>query len=590
MPRPSLELGLLALFALGIASVERLMADPPKPCANPFGEANPKPSAEKPAEKKRAIKLSETKAPTEAEIRKALETPSVVNFIDTPLVDCINYLAKQAKTNLWIDEQALTEEGVKLSEPINLKGKPLAVARILDRVLEPLGLTWVIEDHVVKITTIIDAEEKVITVTYHVGDLLEYGKDHRREEVSAFDGDSLEYVQFGGCGGASACGDPENDDGPGYWLIHLLEFMTSPSWSSRHEGPGGTISLLENNLVIRQTHYGHEEVERILHTIRQFTQGPLNPATVPIRPLHYPIEEDEFVKNALTKVVNVECRELPLNQFLKEVSAKLDIPVEIDELALQEEGVALEEPITLHLENLPAKSILQITFEPLGLAGLVEDGRLLVTSIIAAEERHFTKIHDIRDLYEAKHTGTALLDLLQQETSGPWGEIDGTGGWIDEPLNGLLVVRQTEGVHNEVEAVLADVRKQIAEDPKTVEEKKEPPDPQAVSTKFYSLNQATDPEAVRQAILTLVEPKTWAKNGGEGEMVLIGYQLVVKHKNEVQAKVDEFLKDLNKSVGSSMESGMGTGFTGGSGLWHQHTSPAQPNSSGGGFFQVPSSP
>ncbi len=244
----------------------------------------------------------------------------------------------------------------------------------------------------------------------------------------------------------------------------------------------------------------------------------------------------------------------------------------------------MDEPINLELQNLPAESLLKIAFTPLDIVGIVEDGDLFVTTKIAADDRLFTKIHDIRDLNGAQIKGESLLSLLESETSGPWTNIDGTGGLSAEPLNGLLVIRQTERVHNEVEAVLADLRKQMAEAPKP--KKAEPEDPQAVSTKFYALEASTDPESVQQAILTLVEPKSWAKNGGEGEMVLIGYQLVVKHKNEVQTQVNGFLKDLRKSIQSNSP-GFGTNFHGGSGNWHKGATPAQP-STGGGFFDVPS--
>jgi hypothetical protein len=325
--------------------------------------------------------------------------------------------------------------------------------------------------------------------------------------------------------------------------------MTSGPWQDI-DGTGGTISFLNNNLVIRQTHRVQGDIDKIIRTIRQFTQSPLNPATVSIRPPHYAIDEDAAVKKALTKVISVKCKDLPLIRFLTDIANTLGTPIYVDEQGLTEEGVAVDEPITLSLENIPAKSLLNLALEPLGLTGIVEDGDIRVTTIIAADERIFTKIHDIRDLDEGTYTGPNLLNLLQQETSGPWQDIDGTGGVVDEPLDGLLVIRQTERVHNEVEGILTDLRKQMAEAPSKPEEK-EAPDPQAVSMKFYTLDAKTDPKAVHEAILTLVEPRSWIKGGGEGELVLIGYQLVVKHKNEVQAKVEEFLAELHQALESN---------------------------------------
>jgi hypothetical protein len=586
MHRRSPQLGILAWLVLGTASLDGVCADCPQENANPFQEAKPTPGEEKAAAEKKpsVVKLSNGNAATEADIRKALETPVEVNFIDTPLKDLITYcLAQQTKTNFWIDVEALTEEGVALDEPINLKGKPISAARVMDRVLEPLGLTWIIEDDLVQVTTIIAADEKLVTVTYPVGDLIEFAKTHKRTEHVALRKSQLETVQFGGAGGESFNGQDYSlvmaeYQTPSSWLVDLLQEMTRGPWADIH-GTGGSISYLNNNLVIRQTHRVHYEVDKMVRTIRQFTKGPLDPIVISIRPPHYPVGEDANVKQALTKVISVKCKDVPLIAFLRDMAETIGSPVSIDEQNLTEEGVAIDEPLTVDLAKMPAGSLLKVVLEPLGLTGIVEDGQVRITTIIAADERIFTKIHDIRDLRAAKYAGTPLLDLLQQETSGPWGDVDGTGGSLDEPLNGLLVVWQTEKIHNEVEAILADLRTQMAE---TKIMPQEPEDPQALSTKFYALDTQLDPESVERAILTLVEPPSWAKNGGEGEIVLIGSQVVVKHKNEVQAEVEEFLTELRKSVQASP-----TGFIGGSGMFHQQSAPGQPRS-GGGFFQVPS--
>jgi hypothetical protein len=223
----------------------------------------------------------------------------------------------------------------------------------------------------------------------------------------------------------------------------------------------------------------------------------------------------------------------------------------------------------------------------MGLTGIVDDGRLLVTTLIAADDILYATIHDTRDLVDEKYTGTGLIDLLQNETSGPWQKMDGTGGTTDQPLDGMLVLRQTERVHNEVAAILADLRKEIADSSKP--EKKEPADPQAVTTKFYPLNANSDMPAIQQAIITLVEPNSWSKNAGEGEIVIINSQLVVKTKNEIQTQVKDFLKELEKAnapftgpvFGGGSFGGVGNGMGGGGGGL------GGGGQGGAGFFQVP---
>jgi hypothetical protein len=366
----------------------------------------------------------------------------------------------------------------------------------------------------------------------------------------------------------------------------MIQEMTPGPWVDV-DGTGGTLSLLNNSLVVRQTQKNQMVIAKMISTIREFTEGPLKPSAVAIRPPHYAVDEDEAVKKALIQVISVKCKDMPLKDFMESLGTQLGIPAHIDEQALAEEGVGVDEPIHLELKNVPARSLLKVCLEPMGLTGIVDDGRLLVTTLIAADDILYATIHDTRDLVDEKYTGMGLIDLLQNETSGPWQKMDGTGGTTDQPLDGMLVLRQTERVHNEVAAILADLRKEIANSPKP--EKKEPADPQAVTTKFYPLNANSDMPAIQQAIITLVEPNSWSKNAGEGEIVIINSQLVVKTKNEIQTQVKDFLKELEKAnapftgpvFGGGSFGGVGNGMGGGGGGL------GGGGQGGAGFFQVP---
>ena len=52
---------------------------------------------------------------------------------------------------------------------------------------------------------------------------------------------------------------------------------------------------------------------------------------------------------------------------------------------------------------------------------------------------------------------STLISTVQTVTSGPWLDIDGVGGSL-APLDGLLVVRQTEAVQTEIRALLDNLR------------------------------------------------------------------------------------------------------------------------------------
>jgi hypothetical protein len=113
-------------------------------------------------------------SPSEEKIQAALIDPTgvTIEFIDTPLKDAMEFIADAHEITILIDEVALTEEGVNLDEPINRTLSGITLRSALKIILEPLGLTYVIEDEVMKITTIIAADDLLSTRVYPVGDLV----------------------------------------------------------------------------------------------------------------------------------------------------------------------------------------------------------------------------------------------------------------------------------------------------------------------------------------------------------------------------------------------------------------------------------
>jgi hypothetical protein len=61
---------------------------------------------------------------------------------------------------------------VAIDEPINRTLSGITLRSAMKIILEPLGLTYIIEDEVMKITTIIAADEKLSSRVYPVGDLV----------------------------------------------------------------------------------------------------------------------------------------------------------------------------------------------------------------------------------------------------------------------------------------------------------------------------------------------------------------------------------------------------------------------------------
>jgi hypothetical protein len=108
----------------------------------------------------------------EQRIQTALADTTEIAFVDTPLSEVMSFLSDLHNITIILDETALMEEGVATDQPISRELAGISLRSALKIILEPHGLTYIIEDEVMKITTQVKADEKLSTRVYPVGDLV----------------------------------------------------------------------------------------------------------------------------------------------------------------------------------------------------------------------------------------------------------------------------------------------------------------------------------------------------------------------------------------------------------------------------------
>lgn len=259
--------------------------------------------------------------PTKAErkILDALEKTVEVDFQELGLEDCITSLQEQANIDIWLDREKLTDEGVALDQPITLKLKGRRLESILNLVLRPKQLEYLIDDDVLKITTAPSAGDTLFTRTYPVGDILmetpypwawgmggrgggfgggmggmgagmivgagnSGGNVSQKEDVPA-KGSETPPNNAGGTGpannGASRGGTATSSIGPATpqqstrkgpdfnSLMNTIETTVVPdSWEAL-SGPGSMMpTRVSNSLVVRQTWAVHRNVLQLLRDLR----------------------------------------------------------------------------------------------------------------------------------------------------------------------------------------------------------------------------------------------------------------------------------------------------------------------------------
>lgn len=109
----------------------------------------------------------------ELEIEKKLRNPVSVQFTNAPLAKVIEHLGKLADVNIHLDPRALAEQGVTTDMPISIDVRQdIMLKSVLNLVLEPISLTYVVKDEVLMITSQQARDGQVYTVSYNVADLV----------------------------------------------------------------------------------------------------------------------------------------------------------------------------------------------------------------------------------------------------------------------------------------------------------------------------------------------------------------------------------------------------------------------------------
>ena len=256
------------------------------------------------------------------EIEQKLKTPVSLQFENAPLSAVTDYLGRLAGVNVFLDPQGLADEGVTSDTPVTIKlQNEISLKSALNLILQPMRLTYVIKDEVLKITNEHMRDGEVFTVTYDVADLVipipnfspspnmglagalsnamhnagfgtaaPFGmssapmavvasRDGSRSHNNAVNPTVMAQMAAAS-GGMGLGGSPMGVSGPGGAgggtaadfdsLIELITRTVRPqSWDT--VGGAGSIAEFETNLsiVVSQTQEVHDEIVNLLEQLRK---------------------------------------------------------------------------------------------------------------------------------------------------------------------------------------------------------------------------------------------------------------------------------------------------------------------------------
>ncbi len=111
-------------------------------------------------------------SPAAERIVKALDEPTQFNFVDMPLDEVFGFIEKMHEVQVHMDESRLEEEGISTDTLINLELRDITFRSALRLLLRDCGLSYVITDEVLFVTTPAEAARIGEVRLYNVAPLV----------------------------------------------------------------------------------------------------------------------------------------------------------------------------------------------------------------------------------------------------------------------------------------------------------------------------------------------------------------------------------------------------------------------------------
>ena len=384
-----------------------------------------------------------------------LAKAATADFTESSLREVLVWLREKQGLVVLLDNDALKEIQVLPGDPIADRLDKTPIYLLLNR-LRSLGIAWYFEDEILHFTSTEVAEQRLTTIPYNIGDMLD----------AKYDSDGIGEV--------------------------IVSAISPDSWEDA--GGAGAVSFLGDVMFVRQTDQLHRQVRGLLaalrkHGRRTFTLDP---------PQH------ALLRQKLEENVKAAFNDTPLETVVEQLAQTAKIDIRLDMPALRENRIRQREPVTLSLNDRKLKTVLRAMLIDLKLTWILRDGVLWITSRDEAEAFLKTAVFDVRDLCRDDAESEALTDAIVSQTNENWEE-QGGAGTIEFARPGTLVIHNTERMLDEVLNLLETYRTALrASKPRLRAED----DPNQVITVYYRMH-ADVAKDLTTLLPKLVRPDTW---------------------------------------------------------------------------------
>ena len=144
----------------------------------------------------------------------------------------------------------------------------------------------------------------------------------------------------------------------------------------------------------------------------------------------------------------------PLSSVVTFISDTYGFPVHINARGLEEENVTTDEPITFSTDKGSLRIVLQRILYPLNLDYIVHEDRLEITSRTQADLNGAVLAYNLAHVASNSSEGVNIVNTIKKMVR-PVAWDDQGGGASCQMIGSVLLVKASEGMHEEIERFLA---------------------------------------------------------------------------------------------------------------------------------------
>ncbi len=246
---------------------------------------------------------------------------------------------------------------------------------------------------------------------------------------------------------------------------------------------------------------------------------------------HEATEQEIRIEKSLSRQISLHFDERPLQEVVQHIQDVANINVMFDRLALEEEGLTSDMPVTINVEGVMLKSALNLILEQFRLTYTIEDEVLKITNHFRQQGKLEARIYPVADLVVPipdynpgwGSGGLSTMDNARMPGAGvAQYNVPAFGGMI-RPSGQAFAQVNGNGANDPFNGLAADNT--------TLQG--------AGSAEFDSLT---------NLIVGVIEPESWTEVGGQGHVTQFGntLSLVIRQTSRVHEEIAALLKQLRR--------------------------------------------